>query len=75
MRGDWKDQRLNEHYQRNIIQQAKQQQLTQATDQGSGIYLRILVIQTWLESLLHPRRFAIYESEPVLKTQNLRTVK
>ncbi len=75
MRGDWKDQRLNEHYQRNIMQQAEQERLIQPTNQNRTLYLRILVIQTWLESLLHPRRFAIYESEPVLKTQNLRTVK
>jgi len=75
MRGDWKDQRLNEHYQRNIMQQVEQERLIQPTDQNRSIYVRLLVVQTWLESLFRPRRFAIYESEPALKTRNLRTVK
>lgn len=75
MRGDWKDQQLNQQYQKKLMYQAEQTRLTQVAPKSHTIYLRIFVLQNWLSNLFHPRRFVIYASEPALKTQKLRTVK
>lgn len=73
MNGDWKDQKLNQHYQNDIRQQAVQDALAENL-QGEKQPLHISIVQPlwhWLTS----RKPLIAQSIPLTQTQELKAVK
>lgn len=73
MNGDWKDQKLNQHYQNDIRQQAAQDSLAENL-QGEKQPLHISIVQLlwhWLTS----RKPLIAQSIPLKQTQELKAVK
>lgn len=73
MNGDWKDQKLNQHYQNDIRQQAAQDALAENL-QGEKQPLHISIVQLlwhWLTS----RKPLIAQSIPLKQTQELKAVK
>jgi hypothetical protein len=70
MRGDWKDQYLDEQYRMNIMRQLEQERVV-GTIQPGIERQQFPVLQVWLYGLLSSRPLDNGESAPVLKTRNL----